>query len=532
MPKFIEQITIGIATFIVSVFLPKHFVTLIREIIKFTFISFIKYWYATLSIIALIFWINYYTDCIYLDQFYSKTFIISIGISELLIVPTISLLIILFQKYKPINIAFYGSYSVKENEYLTIDIDSENLNERIEKLTLKISSSFYSFKNNFIKTNIINLPKFIPIILGARGLNKFILKRIQSNKHLASIHFIRDINKQSLSVVINFDKKTLIHSSSSDNFDLLIQSLSLDTNIHNSKIVDITIKIYMLFFGQSMMDILIDFKQFSEVHYILDDMENQLKQIENDVIDIPEKHKNSVKRFIDFWKGYVERYRGIVFAEQGETTAAVQHIIKSLDLSPYYPYEDYETLKQDYTKKYAINLTPKMNEILDEIKDMEFDEINLDKNYVEENEKVTNNLEQQVDYKFATFNHEFLREIILRDESEKTINALLNGFAKLDKSNPFILLSIAEVIRFVKKGNEKVNAIYVNRFDETINLLKEVLKLDNEFPLIHTKIGSLMAMKGMHFNNEQMVEEGMKEWEKGMHYMTQLGFNTKPNPSS
>jgi tetratricopeptide (TPR) repeat protein len=529
MPKFIEQITIGIATFILSVFLPKHFVTLIREIIKFILSSFIKYWYITLSIIALIFFINYQTDCKYLDQFYSKTFIVFIGISELIIVPTISILIILFQKYKHINIAFYGCYSVKENEYLTVDIDSENLNERIEKSSKKISTSFYSFKNDLIKTNIINLPKFIPILLGAKGLNKFILKRIESKKHLASIHFIRDINKQSLSVVINFDKKTLIHSSSIDNLEILIQNLALDTNIHNSKVVDITIKIYMLFFGQSMMDFFIDFKKLTEVHYILDDMENQLKLIENDAIDIPEKHKDAVKRFINFWKGYVERYRGIVLAEQGETTAAVQHIIKSLELSPYYPYEDYETLKNDYTKKYAINLTPKMSEILDEIKDLELDENNNDKNYIEENEKVTNNLEQQIDYKFATFNHEFLKEIILKDESENTINAVLDGFAKLDKSNPFILLSIAEVIRFVKKGNEKVNALYVDRFDETINLLKDVLKIDNEFPLIHTKIGSLMSMKGMHFNNEKIIEEGMKELEKGIHYMTQLGFNTKPS---
>lgn len=528
MPKFIEQITIGIATFILSVFLPKHFVTLIREIIKFTFLSFIKYWYITLSIITLIFLINYQTECKYLDQFYSKTFFIAIGISELLVVPTVSLFIILFQKYKPINIAFYGCYSVKENEYLTIDIDSENLNERIGKNIEKISSSFYSFKNDFIKTNIIDLPKFIAILLGARGLNKFILKRINSKKHLASIHFIRDINKQSLSVVINFDKKTLIHSSSLDNLDLLIQSLSLDTNIHNSKIADISIKIYMLFFGQSMIDTLIDFKKLSEVHYILDDMENQLKQIENDVIDIPEKHKNSFKQFIDLWNGYVERYRGIVFAEQGETTAAVQHIIKSMELSPYYPYEDYKTLKQDYTKKYAINLTPKMNEILDEIKDIELDESNNDQDYARKNEKVTNVLEQQIDYKFATFNHEFLREIVLRDESEKTTRSLLEGFDKLDKNNPFILLSIAEVIRFVKKGDKKVNALYVDRFDETINLLKEVLKLDNEFPLIHTKIGSLMIMKGMHFNNEKIIEDGMEEWQKGMHFMTQLGFETKP----
>lgn len=529
MPKFFDQIIVGLATFILSVFLPKHFITLIREIIKFIFLSLINYWFIILFISSLIFFMNYYTDCKYLDQFYSKTFTITILITNVLIVPIISLLIVLFKKYEPVNIAFYGCYSVKENEYLTVDIDSENLNERIEKNKEKISSSFYSYKNDLIKTNIVNLPKFLPIILGAKGLNKLISKRILSKKHLASIHFIRDINKQSLSVVINYDNEILIHSSSIENLELLIQKLSLDTNIHNSKIVDLSIKIYMLFFGQSMIDFLIGLKKLSEVHYILDDMENQLKHLENEAIDISDKHRSFFKHFINFWTGYIERYRGILLAQQDEFPAAIQHIIKSIKLSPYYPYEYYATLKQDYTKKYAINLTPKMNEIIEDIGEMELEAYITVKEYVKENEKVRDNLEKQVDYLFATFNYELLREIVLKDESDKTIKALLDGFEKLDKNDPFILLSIAEVIRFVKKGNEKYNAIYVSRFDETIKLLKEVLKLDSEFPLINTKLGSLMTMKGMYFDNEKLVREGMEEWQKGMHYMTQLGFLTKPN---
>jgi hypothetical protein len=526
MPKFFDQIIVGIATFILSVFLPKHFIILIREIIKFVFLSLIKKWYITLFISGLIFLINYNTDCKYLDQFYSKTFIITLLIANLLIVPLISLSVVLFKKYESVNIAFYGCYSVKENEYLTIDIDSESLNERIENNIAKISSSFYSYKNDFIKTNIVNLPKFLPILLGAKGLNKLIRKKIISKKHLASIHFIRDINKQSLSVVINFDNETLIHPSALNNLELLLQNLSLDTNIHNSKIVDISIRIYMLFFGQSMMDFFISFKRLSDVHYILDDMENQLKFLENETIDLSEKHKSSIKYFINNWTGYIARYRGILFAHQDEFPAAIQHVIKSLILSPYYPYENYETLKQDYSKKYAINLTPKMNEILVEMEDnQELDLTVADKEYGEESEKIRGKLEQQVDYLFSTFNHELLREIILKDESDKTIKALLDGFKKLDKSNPFILLSIAEVIRFVKKGNEKYNSIYISRFDETINLLREVLKMDNDFPLIHTKIGSLLLMKGSHFNNENLVREGMEEMQKGIHYMKQLGYS-------
>ena len=126
--------------------------------------------------------------------------------------------------------------------------------------------------------------------------------------------------------------------------------------------------------------------------------------------------------------------------------------------------------------------------------------------------------------------HEFLmkeKEMPVRKEGEvllKIRNSLSEEFFKLDKTNPFILLTISEVIKYMEKGTEKYNEIYVARIDETINLLKDILKLDDDFPLIHTKIGLLTTMKGFHYDNEKMIEDGLKEYEKGMHFMSKLGF--------
>lgn len=180
MPKFIEQIFIGLATFLLSVFLPKHFVTLIRELIKFLFTSLIKYWYLTLLIAGLIFFVNFKTDHTYLGQFTSFKFILTVIFSVTIIVSTFALFRELFKKYEPINIALYGCFSVKENEYLTIDIESESINEIIENVSEKITSTFFSYRTKLIKTNSIILPKFIPILLGNRGLNKLIKKRVSA----------------------------------------------------------------------------------------------------------------------------------------------------------------------------------------------------------------------------------------------------------------------------------------------------------------------------------------------------------------
>ena len=64
----------------------------------------------------------------------------------------------------------------------------------------------------------------------------------------------------------------------------------------------------------------------------------------------------------------------------------------------------------------------------------------------------------------------------------------------------------------------------MDRFDECINILREIVKLDSEFPLLNTKLGMMIMMKGWHFKNDQLIEEGMKEYKKGMHFMIELGF--------
>ncbi|WP_035645940.1 hypothetical protein [Flavobacterium sp. ASV13] len=515
MSKFIDEIFVGIATFVLTVFLPKRLIVFLRELIKFIFLAIIKYWYVSILLIGLVFLINDKTDCKYLDQFFSKTFLLITLISVLLIVPIIALLIQFFKNYKSFNVAYYGAFTVKENEYLTIDLDSENLNERFEKITALISRNHYSYKNNLITVNVVNVPKFIVILLGANRFNKFVQKRIASKKHLSTIHFIRDINKQNLTVVINFDDKGLSNTVVVENAENLIGSLCSDSSVNNLKIIDISAKIYFLLFGQILTDKMIDSKKFAEVHYLLDDTEKLLLEISHISTDLGDKNKNLIVDFINFWKSYIERYRAILLIEQDQFFGAIQHIMKSIELNPYFPYHDYQTLKQDYTKKYGISLIPSIRETVSEL-GLEDDE--------NDNENIKNSLEQQVQFAETTFNYEIVKEILRRENTEKIRNSLINEFSKLDKNNPFILLTIAEVIKHIEKGTEKFNEIYIDRIDETINLLNDILKLDNDFPLIHTKIGLLSVFKGVHFDNEAIIEKGLEEYEKGVYYMSKLGF--------
>lgn len=515
MSKFFETIFVGLGALILSIFLPKHVATLIRELLKFIFNSLLKYWYLTLTTFGLLFYLNFVTDFIYLGEFTSYKFILFTLLTTSIIVTSIALYRALFKKYRPFNIALYGCFSTRENEYLTIDIDSENLNDKIAKICEVVSSSVFSYRTKLIKINNISLPKFIPTLKGHRGFNEFIKKRVISKKHLASIHFIRDINKQNVVAIINYDKDIFKDAASINIVEKLINNLSLDQNISSIRTIEISVKIYLLMFGQSITDFMLDNKQYGNVQCILDDTEKLIADIKKDAINISEGNRNSVGEFLNFWSGYVERYKAILLIEQKQFRGAIFHIIKSIKLNPYFPYDSYSTLKQDFTKKYAISLTANLNQISKVL------ETDISK---QDYDKVKDELISQVVYPDLPFNYDIITQILHHDNSPEIGELLIRELDKLDRDNPFILLSKSEIIRYIKKGTEKFNEIYVDRFDASINLLKETLKLDSEFPIIHTKLGILIMLKGMHFENDRLIEEGMKEYMEGMHIMTELGF--------
>lgn len=403
MSKFIEEIIIGVAAFLTVVFLPKNLVAFIRELTKFIFTSVIKYWYLTLIISGLLFYFNFKTDYTYLGQFNSYKFILTVILSVSTLASAVALWKELFKKYEPINVALYGCFSVKENEYLTIDIDSENLNEKIEKVTETVTSTLFSYRTNLIKTNNIIIPKFIPILLGLNGLNTFIKKRVATKKHLATLHFIRDIDKQNVSVIINHDRDDLTNTNPLVNAERLINSLSADNNLNSSKTIELSVKIYLLLFGQSLTDLMLDVKELSNVHYILDDAEKLITNIRNDVANFSEAHKNEVEDFLNFWTSYVERYKAVLLLEQKQFTGAVKHIVKSIKLNPYFPYDSYASLKQDFTKKYGIALASTLNETNKIL------EANIDE---KANNKVKAELMKQVQYAETTFNYEIIKGIL------------------------------------------------------------------------------------------------------------------------
>lgn len=511
-----EIILTALSTAILMIFLPKQIQVLIREFVKFIIKSIFKYWYLVIMIIALCFLFNLLTKNKYLGENVSIRFALITAAIVLLIISSISIFRVLFTKFKPINLAMYGCYSIKENEYLTIDIDSDSLNNIIEKTIKDTTSNVFTYRRNLITINIVSIPKFIPILFGYKRFNDFIKKRVDLNKHSATLHFIRDINTQNVVAIMNYDKQGLTNTEPIKNAEKLIANLSLYPNLNNIKSIELSVKIFLLLFGQSVIDFLIENKEFDIAHNILDDTEKLIIEIKTDSIEIPEKLKMSIENFLLVWLGNVERYKAILLIDQKQFSGAIKHIIKSIKLNPYYPYDNYISLKQDITKKYAIEMIPTLNENQKILETGISDDVN---------NKVKENLLTQVKYIETTFNYEIIKEILLKSNSKEIENLLVEELKSLDRNNPFVLYIEHEVIKYIKKGEEKFQEMYVARFDDCINILTEILRLDSDFPLIHTKLGIMLFMKGVHFKDEELLERSGTEYNKGIHIMTELGFD-------
>jgi hypothetical protein len=300
MQDYIKDIIKAIIVGVIAVFLPKHILLFVREIIKFVFFSVFKYWYASvlISLIALVAGYVLKTQYPYVDTIrYVSVCIFIVGIVTLSYYSYVKELSV---KASFINIALFGCYTVRESEYLIVDVDAEELNEKIISIAQSESSRIFTYRAGLVDVNFVRIPNFIAIFLGYAKLHKFLKTQVESGKHSASMHFIRNINKQNLSVRINCNSSVFSESYTLEKTFGVVDSVVSDPDVGNTKGIEISVKFYLLIFAQVVLDLLIRGDKISEVYYILDDSERLISEIRASAINFSSKSKNLINNFFKF----------------------------------------------------------------------------------------------------------------------------------------------------------------------------------------------------------------------------------------
>ena len=501
-----EIIGISVAG-IVAVFLPKKAFIFLKEFVLFGARAILKHW--KLNIVTLYFIIDG-----------SLAFNSQMIITLLLILFPISVIADFYSISMKLNtkasLIVYGCFSTKDKEYLITDLDAENINENLLQKIKEIKERHFIFQSNKLDLNFIEIPKFLPLLLGYKGIKKLFEKYLNNGKQISSLFFI-NTNEKQLIPKLNYNPKNF--AAGTEEFSCitsLLKQLSNNRAFTLQEVAEITFNIYILIFSQVLLNIFINNKDFSSANSVIEDNEKLLLEL-NQQIKIT--NINEISEFVifnNFWKSHLYRYRAILLLEQGQFIGSAEYIIKAIQLNPYYPYANYEIFKVNFIKRYSLELTYSVEDKTNELGVENPNNLNM----------LRAKIQESISFKEIELNSEILLNIIKKDQQNIAIKFIENQLTNLNSENPAILLIKADVCKYLPDNSPKINQIYYGRIDEAVSYLNKIIELDNNFTFIKTKIGALLINKSLHTKNVEEIEAAIKTYSEGKHFLTEVGFKS------
>ncbi|PRY44229.1 hypothetical protein CLV58_103198 [Spirosoma oryzae] len=209
--KILFEVFKYLAIFFVSVFLPKKIIYLIRSVLFYYSKNLLKYWHIIIVEITLLYYLHLKkNELLFQDYNNIKTYFLIFIISTF-IINLLCLLRTLFSKSK-VFFSIYPSFTIKENEFIVNDIQSEKINDIIETKIKLLKSKFFIFRNDIFKVELVTVPEFIPIILGIKGFLKYIVKKLNTQNPI-SLYIQKDLLDSTLDTQFFFDNKQFINTS-------------------------------------------------------------------------------------------------------------------------------------------------------------------------------------------------------------------------------------------------------------------------------------------------------------------------------
>ncbi len=505
----------GIIGVLIAVFLPKQIFLCVREIILFSVTALVNTW-KTVVFLSVVFFCFYY---LFPYELIKSLYIVI----ALLSISVVSIIITFSKVYKRLSqknsLVVYGCFSTRDKEYLVVDIDAESINEVVQKLCNEFNSTHFVFREHILRLQFITLPKFLPLILGYKGTKNLFEKLVQT-RQISSLHFIRNVSDEQLMSSINFNIENFANAELLKDIQPLLNRISNEKRLSAKEVADISLGLFVLLFSQIFLDIILIDKQYKDAQIILDNSNNLLNDLKDGLLK-KQIETTDASHFFNVWESYIDRYRAIMLFEQNELLGAVTYLIGSIKKNPYYPYFSYNTFKDNYVKRYGVELSYSIQDFSDSL------EINNSNDF----NKVRQRLIENTISPDMPYNHTLLLEIIEKDENGKTSKYIEQELFKIENNDAAIMLIKAEVIKYLPDGSEKINSIYSGRIDNVVQLLEEVVEKDNSFSVIHSKIGALLMNKAVLNANENEMKIAMEKWTRGMHFLTELGFNVNEKSS-
>lgn len=183
---------------------------------------------------------------------------------------------------------------------------------------------------------------------------------------------------------------------------------------------------------------------------------------------------------------------------------AIKNLILCLQLSPYYPYDNYDEFSKAYKAYFHINQVNAIDFLKTKA---EYSDI-FDNNGTNPFRKNNYTKILSDDYLEITPPFFIIKDIIIQNKTDHEIHELIeNNFRNLLNSNNIFKFYFSDIIKFLPKGENKIRDIYIDRVDESKELLLEFMKLDNSLnDIIFQKLIAVYKFKTSYENKDYSKE--------------------------
>lgn len=383
------------------------------------------------------------------------------------------------------EINFYGLYS-SEKEGL-IKTNNDKLTDESILKGIK-ETDFFKLKNKY-------LPNYILYFFDKEE----ILRNYENKNNLFSILIYKEDNTYKIVNYLNEDKLDSPNNTKK-HLDLIKNTFNEILNLNSINKEDI-VKDLLLVYQQNFIRIsalsllelkVYDYKKAYEIYNIST----------NNIYTILHKYKRLISNTdiinkINFLLNNEQSNSKYILASMNiianDYNSAVKNLLACMQLSPYYPYDNYEEFLKDYEAYYhVINIDsydylksrPELSDIF-----------NKDENNTFQKNGYTDNLSSN----FLEIPPPFfrIRDIFMKNDlTDETFILIENKFKELLNRDNIFKFYFADIVKFLPKGKEKSKDIYLDRLDESKILLEDFIKLDSNLNnIVYQKLIALYVFK-------------------------------------
>lgn len=479
----------GIGAFILATILPPRVTITSRELIFYVGLSLFKNWVVTVTAIAISILLFFLLGRFRKPHRKKRarsiwTKIAATSVLTLTVTFFFSLYndLIRPSKERPM-IGFGGCYTLGSDGVLVEDSDAEYIGESLFLAGQKVASTHSSFSLGLFDLRKIQIPGFLPPLLGRKNLDLLMQKRAGLFQYVSLIYCYHKPNNRELEFrTVFFSEAFKINNLPyADRLEDDLSSISDDPAFGRDFILNFASEYYVAVMGQCAVDYLVSEKKYRQAHIALDDSETVFRRTFGDLLRMGSPSTIiRIRRLENYWYADLARLRAELLIDQGDYPAAARHSLLALDYDEYFPCRNYEDFSLTWMQVYASELKDILNGTnnTDSITNLSSDdtlEINAEWAY-EPAEELIKNL--AVDH----------------GDNPEVCAVVENGFKKLlerRKDDPLIWLCWGDIVKFLPKGSKRDQKIYIERIPESREAYETARKLDPNFPLIPIKLSAL-----------------------------------------